>query len=490
MRIGGVGRVRGLGSARGVGVALGVLAAALAALAWWPVGRATPWPALLLWTLAFAAYAAAASGAPRLPRAAIWGAGLGLRLLLLPRPPRFSEDLYRYVWDGWVQRHGVDPFRFAPADAGVEALRTAWWTSINHPEIPTIYPPGAQVVFLLLASVASSWLLYKLAWVAADLGVAALVARVARRHAVAGSEPGATEGGTRALALYLWSPLLLVEVAWSGHMEPIGLLPMMGAVALLGTLEPVRRAAAGRGRGRARSEAAVPRWVGGGLLGLGAAIKFAPLAALPAVWRRHGARAAAAASAVPALLYLPYASTGARVFEGLATYAERWEFNAGLFLVLEAVLGDGTLARIVAAAPVVAVALLAARRAWPVDRTLLWTIGAALLLSPTLHPWYVLWILPLACVFESRAWLLLSGTVFLAYWGRDAYLATGTWPHPPALAAAIHVPVLVLLVLELLELRGAQGLARGEQVSGGEQGGERDGGRGLDDEEVGDRPEE
>lgn len=472
-------RVGRVGGARGPAVALALLAIALAALGWWPAGRSTPWPALLLWSLAFAAYVGAARGAGRLPRAVVWGGGLGLRLLFLPLPPHFSEDLYRYLWDGWVQRAGIDPFRFAPAEEGVEALRTAWWGFINHPEIPTIYPPGAQVVFLLLATVASSWLLYKVAWVAADLGVAALVGRVARRR-------GAADDGTRALALYLWSPLLLVEVAWSGHLEPLGLLPMMGAVAVLG--------AAGTGRAPVGEPAppAVPgsrrrRWLGGGLLGLGIAVKFAPIAAVPAVWRRHGARAAAAALLVPALLYVPYASAGPRLFEGLATYAERWAFNGGLFPLLETVLGSGDLARLAAASAVVAVALLAARRAWSVARALLWTIGAALLLSPTLHPWYVLWVLPLACVFQSRAWLALSGTVFLAYAGRDAYLATGAWPHPPALAAAIHLPVLVLLAFDL---RGAQSLPGGQEVSGREQGGEGDGGRGPDDQEVGDGPEQ
>jgi hypothetical protein len=41
--------------------------------------------------------------------------------------------------------------------------------------------------------------------------------------------------------------------------------------------------------------------------------------------------------------------------------------------------------------------------------------GALLLCSATLYPWYLLWMLPWAALCRQRAWLLLSGTVFLSY---------------------------------------------------------------------------
>src|SRR5581483_7333287 len=30
--------------------------------------------------------------------------------------PTTTDDYYRYVWDGTVQAHGVDPYRYAPLD--------------------------------------------------------------------------------------------------------------------------------------------------------------------------------------------------------------------------------------------------------------------------------------------------------------------------------------------------------------------------------------
>ena len=57
---------------------------------------------------------------------------------------------------------------------------------------------------------------------------------------------------------------------------------------------------------------------------------------------------------------------------------------------------------------VVAVAGLAwlLRRDW--QRSLLWVLGAVLILSPVLHPWYATWILPFAVWRQQPAWTVLS----------------------------------------------------------------------------------
>ena len=101
-------------------------------------------------------------------------------------------------------------------------------------------------------------------------------------------------------------------------------------------------------------------------------------------------------------------------------------------------------------------------------------IGAGLLLSPTIHPWYILWVLPFACLYLNRGWLLFSGTVFLAYAGRDAYLATGVWPEPAWLIWGIHGPPLALLAWDGWRGRSPEGLTSGHGIAEREQGGERD----------------
>jgi alpha-1,6-mannosyltransferase len=401
-----------------------VQAAALVSMAWIPGASGTPLPLISIWALACVGYAGAASSADRLSPRLIWGGAIGLRLALVGATPMLSEDVYRYVWDGWVSRNGLNPFAYPPAAPDLTAFRTEWWDLINHPAVPTIYPPGAQMLFLGLAVIGPGWLIFKLAWLVADLLVAWLLSRLAEKGS----------GRRLTLFLYLWSPLVLVEVAWSGHFESVGIAAMLGAILM------------------ARRKA----WVGGALLGLGAAIKFAPLAAVPALARKRGIVAGLLALAVPALLYIPYMSVGWRMFDGLRTYADIWQFNAGFYGVLSALPGPDDLGRWIGAASVISVAFYAAFRRWGLGRTLYWTIGAGLLVSPTIHPWYVLWVLPLACLYRGTGWIVFSSTVFLAYAGRGTYLTTGVWPEPFWLRLLIHGPLLILLARDGLRLAGSR----------------------------------
>src|SRR5262249_61031139 len=66
---------------------------------------------------------------------------------LLRAPPLLSTDVYRYVWDGRPQHRGYDPYTVIPNDSAVAKLHDAETQQMNHPWLPTPYPPVAQVFF-------------------------------------------------------------------------------------------------------------------------------------------------------------------------------------------------------------------------------------------------------------------------------------------------------------------------------------------------------
>src|SRR6056297_1967361 len=44
-----------------------------------------------------------------------------LRLAYLPVGPGLTDDLFRYIWDGWLQWEGVNPYRYAPSNPALSA---------------------------------------------------------------------------------------------------------------------------------------------------------------------------------------------------------------------------------------------------------------------------------------------------------------------------------------------------------------------------------
>lgn len=401
---------------------LGLLEVAALAAFGWLAGAALPMPRLLLPAAAFLCYGAAGLAATRRPPSIplLWGIGILARLALLPLSPELSDDIYRYLWDGHVLGEGLNPYGHPPGHEAHAAIRTPWHAQINHPGIPTIYPPLSQLLFGLVGALGGTILSAKLVWLGFDLGCARLLQRIATRT---GRQPATV------LVWYLWSPLLIVETAWSAHFDAAGLFLM--AALIWASLS--RRGAATLGS----------------LLGLAALTKFAPAAALPPLVRRYGATAALAFAGVCVALYAPFADVGmGALTEGLRTYAEHWTANQGAFALIARLFDNPVHARAAAAVPVLAVVAYATWRRFEVERALLWIIGAGLLLSPTVHPWYVLWVLPMAALAGYRPFLLLSGLTFLGYWGLAAYRVAGVWPEPAWTRLVMWLPVWAMLAWE------------------------------------------
>lgn len=417
-----------------------LLVAALGAFGWLH-GIALPLPRLLFPAAAFLCYGAAGLTASRTgsPLALIWTIAVLARLALLPLAPELSDDIYRYLWDGHVLASGINPYGYAPADEALASIRTPWHGEINHPEVPTIYPPLAQFLFAAVAMAGGgSILAAKVLWLGFDLGCGLLLHRIAERT---GRNPAPV------LLWYLWSPLLIVETAWSAHFDAVGLF-LMAALILACSRGPGRDGGAGHATRRALSLGGavsvglIRALTRGALLAAASLVKFAPAAALPALVRRHGWATLFAFAAVCAAFYLPFASVGtAALTEGLRTYGRHWLANEGAFAVIAALIRDPVHARAAATMLVLAVVAWVTWRRFAIERALLWIVGAGLLLSPTVHPWYTLWVLPMAALRGSRPFLLLGGLAFIGYWGLAAYELTGVWPQPLWSRVAMWLPV-------------------------------------------------
>ena len=304
--------------------------------------------------------------APRFPRYVIV-IGLLLSALwhvqFLRMPPGPDDDIHRYVWDGRVQRLGYNPYLIVPSDPAFSRLHTSETRTLNHPDVPTPYPAGAELFFRAVATIHESIFALKVVFVLCDFAIALLLLDILRR---------ARQGMHWVLA-YAWHPLLAVEVAGSGHLD------ILGALLLLISFTALDR--------RWRAVAAVA-------FGLAVSVKLLPIVLLPLYWKRVRIRDSILAIILVGLLYAPFLQGGWIPIGSLSTYIESFRFNDPVFAILERVAAP----QLVAALAVLVGLLIAIRLrsgSSPLSPTAFaWPMTGSLLCAPVVYPWYLLWLLP------------------------------------------------------------------------------------------------
>jgi hypothetical protein len=368
------------------------------------LGRKTPL-FLILCGVAHAAYVAGAwlvlhrPGSDRARLPIILAAGLLARILLLPGAPTLSEDVYRYLWDGHLVAHGVNPFPHAPSDPELTPYRNGLLRHLNHADVPTIYPPLAQLLFASTAAILETPLAWKLMLLALETILVLAVLRLLRNRGLPRER----------LLLYYWNPLVLVESFGSGHVDLAAAALLLLALWLY---EENRRARAGIA------------------FALAVLTKLVPAVLLPWLIRRRAGILLATAAITAAVLYAPFVPAGSSLWTGLTIYARHWEFNGAAYHLLHhAVASEETIRRILAAAFLLA-SILIAWRAGTAPQAAFLGLVAFVLLSPTVFPWYLVPIVALLPLYPDAGMIFFSGAVLLSYIPLPAYRATGTWSLP------------------------------------------------------------
>jgi hypothetical protein len=284
-------------------------------------------------------------------------------LLFLLKPPGPDDDIHRYVWDGRVQRLGYNPYTLVPNDPAIAQLHTPETRTLNHPDLPSPYPPAALLFFRAVTAIRESVFALKIAFVLCDAAIVLVLFGLLRRT----GEPA------HWVLAYAWNPLLAIEVAGSGHVDIVGVLLLVISVAALAK--------------RWRAIAAVT-------FALAIAVKFLPIVLVPLYWRRLRIRDALLAVFVLVLLYLPFLEKGRIPTGSLGVYVHSFRFNDPVFSILE----QRTTPQIAAGVAVLAGLLTAiwiSRRQGQISPgAFAWPMATSLLFAPVVYPWYLLWMLP------------------------------------------------------------------------------------------------
>jgi alpha-1,2-mannosyltransferase len=414
------------------------------------------WLVVVLWVLFGAAVLLVRKVSRRDASLIVVSGSLILALAAMAGPPNTSTDSARYAWDGIVQVHGTSPYLHTPADPDLREIRPAWlypapvylddgtWrcegrrllglyetgggppmcTALNRPNVPTIYPPAAEMFFAGVRAVVPDdvgYIAFQVAGVLMQTAVTLLLVRALRRR----GKP------VWWAALWGWCPLVASEVVTNSHVDALGALLALAATILV---------AGGK------------RWRGGIALGAAIATKLIPVIAAPALLRRQPWKVIIAAVVTFALLYVPYViTTGIGVLGYLPGYLQEEGYESGgTFPLVELLVPDGF------GLPVVALVLaVTAGLVWwrtdPADPWLgqLVMIGVTLLAVSPRYSWYALLLIPFIAMTGRGEWFAVVGALALRLFAPDL------WAWQIALVTA-----LVVVVVASLARLGPDGRAR------------------------------
>ena len=353
----------------------------------------------------------------------IFGFSVIFNMLLLPSQPTLSDDMYRYVWDGRVQTNGINPYRYASNAPELASLRDPIiWAHMNRPKAITVYPPGAELLFAFLWWLApDSILIFKIFMIGCELLCGGLLVVLLKRL---GERP-------ERVLIFLWSPVLIFEIAHSAHIDAVYLPLIVGALLLRATAPPDR----------------VNPWseIGiGVLLGASVLIKLYPAMLLVPLWSvrdSHGCRRwrlalPLAALATVAAGYALYIVPGVDTLGFLPSYSREF-FNVAPFTMaimqwvptfkLPYYLPVNLLMALCVGLVSLYFVVVPARSARQSIMRCTVPIAIYLLISQNLFSWYVLWMLPFIALDlkagpilgftlnAAFAWWLFSGLVVLSY---------------------------------------------------------------------------
>jgi alpha-1,6-mannosyltransferase len=347
---------------------------------------------------------------------------------LVSQPVAYSLDIFRYMWDGRLILHGVNPYDYVPANPHLFHLRTwPYWRIMGWKNWPEAYPPLAQIYFGVIALLTKGALFqYKALLIVNDLVSLFLFYAVLCKRRLAITQQGGkksqldscgtSKGAIRFsylscrltnsdlwnFALFALFPPLLVESFGAGHVDVFA-IPWV----LLAWLFRLQNRFG---------------WMGFAIA-MATCIKLYPIVLFAALWDKQQVRGIMKSLIVFAvsagIVCVPFLSAGTRLTE-FVSHVSQMGYNGSIEYILEKCFGSvidrySTVFVIAAELVVWGFILFTKLYRLPTEQKVCLAGLTFILASPVVHPWYLLTLLPFAIVAKDIATLWLAVTSHLTY---------------------------------------------------------------------------
>lgn len=368
------------------------------------------------------------------------GFGIAFRLIFLFAIPNLSQDFYRFIWDGHLMAQGVNPFLFTPKMyfndltvsreilipnannlyRGMGALSGSHFSN---------YPPISQFFFTLAAliggkSILGSVMALRIMIILADIGILYFGKKILKRLKLPVNN----------IFWYFLNPFIIIELTGNLHFEGVMLFLFIWALYSL-----FKR-----------------KWLWAAVLfGFSISVKLIPLLFLPLLYKYFTSKNKIprvfesievsvkklnefyiVAGLTVFITFLPFLSLEfIRNFSStIALWFQDFEFNASIYYIIRwigfQVVGYniiGTVGKILPIITLLAVIGISFfgrnSRRQQLFTSMLFAISIYLLLSTTVHPWYIATPLLLSVFTKYKFPIVWSLMVILSYsaYGKDGF---------------------------------------------------------------------
>ncbi len=335
------------------------------------------------------------------------------RISLLFSFPTLSDDFYRFIWDGQLLAHSINPFAHVPAfyiQNGLPPFLSAeLFENLNSQTRYTVYPPVHQFIFWLSAIIGGSNILANIAVmktviVAFEIGTFWVIAKLLRHFNLP----------LKYLLVYALNPLVILELSGNLHFEGVMIFFLLASFYLFFK----------------------KRFLAASLCFLLAInTKLIPLILLPYLvfslsWKKS-VKLIGIVFAGTVILHIPFFGDGFFIHFGnsLRLWFQSFEFNASIYYIIRWIGFQFTGYNIIqTAAPVLAVTAtgLIVFVSWRMRNASLKNLPVVfisvltiyLLFSTTVHPWYIIPLIafvPLTGLLFPLAWSAVIPLTYIAY---------------------------------------------------------------------------
>jgi alpha-1,6-mannosyltransferase len=291
--------------------------------------------------------------------------GIIFRITLIPAVPTTSPDVFRYLWEGKIVAHGINPYQIPPDAASLNQYHSDLWSKVGFKNMTSIYPPFAQVAFFIghLISGESVWGL-KIVYLICEIITLIFLLKLLRLKKI---NPGY-------IILYAWLPIPIMEYFINAHIDAVGIAFL---VLFLYHIE----------KGRNNLSAV--------FFALSILVKFYPLMLFPLLIKKTGIKKLIPFTMIFLLtsivFYAPFLTSDFAVKNSLTTYLLRWEFNGSVYNLIK-VFSDRDLARIICSILLIITIAVISYQYRDFVNGAFGVFLSFVIFATTIYPWYLGWI--------------------------------------------------------------------------------------------------